>query len=110
MRFFQNDNDLRQLEWDMAVSTTQIGQTLRVLGFVLSYFTIFIVMTLCVYFFLENEWRLAGFYSAVSLLGGIPTVVIGQLVALQGTRAILRGIAAQDFIVDRDISENLTVD
>ena len=61
-------------------------------------------------FFLENEWRLAGFYSAVSLLGGIPMVVIGQLVTLQGTQAILRGITAQDLIVDRDISENLTVD
>jgi hypothetical protein len=110
MQFFQTDNDLGQLEWDMAASKIQIGQTLRILGFAVTYFTIFIVMTLCIYFFLENEWRLAGFYSVVSLLGGIPMVVIGQLVALQGTRAILRGIAAQDFIVDRDISENLTVD
>lgn len=110
MRLIEHDQDLGQLEWEMAVSATQIGRILRILGLVISYVTVLVVLTMCIYFFFEHEWRLAGFYSVVSLLSGIPTLAIGQIVALHGTQAILRGIAAQNIIVDRDASENLHID
>ena len=110
MSLIEYDQDLGQLEWEMAVSATQIGRVLRILGLVISYVTVLVVLALCIYFFFAHEWQLASFYSVVSLLSGIPTLAIGQIVALHGTQAILRGIAAQNSIVDRDVSENLHID
>jgi hypothetical protein len=110
MSLIEHDQDLGQLEWEMAVSATQIGRVLRILGLVISYVTALVVLVLCFYFFFAHEWRIASFYSVISLLSGIPTLAIGQIVALHGTQAILRGIVAQNLIVDRDISENFHID
>lgn len=106
MQYIQVSSDPRQLEWEMAVSMTQIGRILRTLGFVISYLTILVALTLAFYFFIEMEGRDGVLYAAASALSGVPSLALGQLLALQGTRAILRGLSTQTSIVERDTLEN----